>query len=86
MVMKHVFYFGRERPKFQIKEDGETPRNGTKALGEASGTVKVTRDSKVDDTVRVRLVPCVTCSYVSVDMLNCCLRGVCAYAVVKEKL
>lgn len=43
----------RERPKFQIKEDGEAPRNGTKALGEASGTVKVTRDSKVEDTVRV---------------------------------
>ncbi|KAK2968425.1 hypothetical protein RJ640_004431, partial [Escallonia rubra] len=43
----------RERPKFQLKEDVETTRNGPKALGEASGTVKVTRDSRVEDTVRV---------------------------------
>ncbi|CAK9182984.1 unnamed protein product [Ilex paraguariensis] len=42
----------RERPKFLLKEDAETPRNGPKALGEASGTVKVTRDSRVGDTVR----------------------------------
>ncbi|KAK1395585.1 germinal center kinase 1 [Heracleum sosnowskyi] len=42
----------RERPKFQIKEDGETFRSGTQALREASGTVKVKRDSKVADTVR----------------------------------
>ncbi|KAL4589067.1 hypothetical protein LXL04_001969 [Taraxacum kok-saghyz] len=40
----------RERPKFQIKEDGESPRNGTQALGEGSSTVKITR---VEDTVRV---------------------------------
>lgn len=45
----------RERPKFQAKEDGESPRNGIKPFGEASGTVKVTRDSGVEDTLRVRL-------------------------------
>lgn len=71
MAMKHVFfYFDRERPKFQIKEDGETPRNGTKALGEASGTVKVTRDSKVEDTIRVRLVSSISFSYITIDTLN----------------
>ncbi|CAI9088704.1 OLC1v1023112C1 [Oldenlandia corymbosa var. corymbosa] len=43
----------RERPKFQIKEDGESPSNGVKPLGEASGTVKVNRDSAAEDTVRV---------------------------------
>ncbi|PWA54782.1 protein kinase superfamily protein [Artemisia annua] len=42
----------RERPKFQLKEDGETPRNGTQAFGEGSNTVKVTREPRVDDTVR----------------------------------
>ncbi|KAF5730690.1 serine/threonine-protein kinase dst4 isoform X2 [Tripterygium wilfordii] len=41
----------RERPKYQIKEDGETPRNGPKALWEGSDTVKVNRDVKADDTV-----------------------------------
>ncbi|KAK3034987.1 hypothetical protein RJ639_033365 [Escallonia herrerae] len=46
----------RERPKFQLKEDVETTRNGPKALGEASGTVKVTRDPRVEDTVRVRIL------------------------------
>ncbi|KAL3508699.1 hypothetical protein ACH5RR_028100 [Cinchona calisaya] len=43
----------RERPKFQAKEGGETPRNGMKPFGEASGTVKVTRDSGVEDTIRI---------------------------------
>nr|GME02701.1 germinal center kinase 1-like isoform X1 [Ipomoea batatas] len=43
----------RERPKFQPKDDTVTPRSGVKPLGEASGTVKVTRDSGIDDTVRV---------------------------------
>nr|KAJ0203757.1 hypothetical protein LSAT_V11C500275130 [Lactuca sativa] len=47
----------RERPKFHIKEDGDSPRNGTQGggLGEGSNTVKVTtRDSRVEDTtVRV---------------------------------
>lgn len=42
----------RERPKFQLKEEGESPRNGPTALGEASGTVKVIRDSKGEGTLR----------------------------------
>ena len=46
-----VLYFYRERPKFQLKEDG-----GTQALTGPSGTVKVKRDSKVEDTIRARLV------------------------------
>ncbi|XP_011082702.2 serine/threonine-protein kinase svkA [Sesamum indicum] len=41
----------RERPKFQI--DGETANNGPTAFGEATGTVKVAKDSAVEDTVRV---------------------------------
>ncbi|CAA3006007.1 serine threonine- kinase 25-like isoform X1 [Olea europaea subsp. europaea] len=41
----------RERPKFKIDE--ESPKNGPMPLGEASGTVKVTRDSGVEDTVRI---------------------------------
>ncbi|KAL2472686.1 Protein kinase superfamily protein [Forsythia ovata] len=41
----------RERPKFQI--DGESPKNGPTPFGEASGTVKMTRNSGVEDTVRV---------------------------------
>ncbi|XP_010545844.1 PREDICTED: serine/threonine-protein kinase 3-like [Tarenaya hassleriana] len=36
----------RERPKFQIKEDGETPRNGPKALAESSSIVKMDRDER----------------------------------------
>lgn len=43
----------RERPKFQI--DGED-ENGQTPLGEASGTVKVNRESGNEDTVRVRSV------------------------------
>lgn len=43
----------RERPKFQLKEDDESPRNGPNALGEGSDTVKVTRESRVEDTERV---------------------------------
>ncbi|XP_027061643.1 germinal center kinase 1-like isoform X1 [Coffea eugenioides] len=43
----------RERHKFQAKEDVETPRNGIKPFGEASGTMKVTRDAGVEDTVRI---------------------------------
>ncbi|XP_022877464.1 germinal center kinase 1-like isoform X1 [Olea europaea var. sylvestris] len=40
----------RERPKFKIDE--ESPKNGPTPLGEASGTVKVTRDSGVEDTIQ----------------------------------
>ncbi|GAB4849481.1 hypothetical protein Ancab_004275 [Ancistrocladus abbreviatus] len=43
----------RERPKYQIKEDAENLRNGLQAYGEASGTVRVTRDSRGEETVRV---------------------------------
>nr|XP_043623781.1 serine/threonine-protein kinase 4-like [Erigeron canadensis] len=42
----------RERPKFQIKEDGESPKNGTQAFGEGSNTMKVTREPRVEETVR----------------------------------
>ncbi|GAB2284489.1 hypothetical protein Dimus_018942 [Dionaea muscipula] len=42
----------RERPKYQVKDDTENPRNGLQAYGEASGTVKVTKDSRSDETVR----------------------------------
>eukprot|EP00261_Vitis_vinifera_P031599 XP_019072842.1 PREDICTED: germinal center kinase 1 isoform X4 [Vitis vinifera] len=42
----------RERPKYQIKDDAETPRNGPKGIGEGSDTVKVTRDSRGEETVR----------------------------------
>ncbi|KAF5949745.1 hypothetical protein HYC85_011738 [Camellia sinensis] len=42
----------RDRPKYQMKEDGETPRNGPTPLGEASGTVKVMRDSKGEEAVQ----------------------------------
>lgn len=53
----------RERPKFQPKDDTVTPRSGVKPLGEASGTVKVTRDSGIDDTVRVRFVESLDSAY-----------------------
>lgn len=43
----------RERPKFEIKDDIDSPRNGLKPVGEASGTVKVTRDTGTEDTVKV---------------------------------
>ncbi|RVW14079.1 Serine/threonine-protein kinase 24 [Vitis vinifera] len=39
-------------PKYQIKDDAETPRNGPKGIGEGSDTVKVTRDSRGEETVR----------------------------------
>ncbi|KAF3442016.1 hypothetical protein FNV43_RR15932 [Rhamnella rubrinervis] len=40
----------RERPKYQIKDDADTPRNGPKAV-ETSDTVKVTRSLR-EETVR----------------------------------
>ncbi|PWA43506.1 protein kinase superfamily protein [Artemisia annua] len=42
----------RERPKFQLKEDGNLP-DGTKGL-EGSGTVKMTSVTRVEDTDRAR--------------------------------
>ncbi|CAK9175238.1 unnamed protein product [Ilex paraguariensis] len=59
-------YLDRERPKFQLKEDAETPRNGQRALGEASGIVKVTTDSRVEDFVQTRKKPCKMLSGTSV--------------------
>ncbi|XP_057976429.1 uncharacterized protein LOC131163733 isoform X2 [Malania oleifera] len=43
----------RERPKYQLKEDEETPRNGPRGFGEGSDTVRVTRDARGEETVRV---------------------------------
>ncbi|RDX99618.1 Serine/threonine-protein kinase svkA, partial [Mucuna pruriens] len=44
----------RERPKYQIKEDQdqETPRNGSRGMGEASDTVKVARDLRGEENNR----------------------------------
>ncbi|KAF8411130.1 hypothetical protein HHK36_003669 [Tetracentron sinense] len=42
----------RERPKYQVKEDVETPRNGPNAFGDASDTVKMIWDSRDEETVR----------------------------------
>ncbi|GMY31867.1 serine/threonine-protein kinase 26-like [Fagus crenata] len=43
----------RERPKFQIKEDDDdVSRNGFRDVGDASDTVKVTRDVRGEETVR----------------------------------
>ncbi|CAN1248962.1 Serine/threonine-protein kinase svkA [Linum perenne] len=41
----------RERPKYPIK-DGDSPRNGSQARGEAYDTVKVTRDVRADGTIK----------------------------------
>ncbi|KAK8527431.1 hypothetical protein V6N13_085260 [Hibiscus sabdariffa] len=43
----------RERPKYQLKEDAETTRNGTRAVGEFTDTVKVNRDVRGEETVQV---------------------------------
>ncbi|XP_039072202.1 germinal center kinase 1-like [Hibiscus syriacus] len=42
----------RERSKYQLKDDGETPRNGSRFVGQATDTLKVTRDFRGDETVR----------------------------------
>ncbi|XVE80102.1 hypothetical protein DITRI_Ditri14bG0112500 [Diplodiscus trichospermus] len=42
----------RERPKYQLKEDEQNPRNSPKAVGESTDTVKVTRDIRGEETVR----------------------------------
>lgn len=46
----------RERPKYQIKEELGTPRNGPRGVGEGSDTMKVARDFRVEETNRSRLV------------------------------
>ncbi|KAH9802565.1 protein kinase domain-containing protein [Citrus sinensis] len=43
----------RERPKYPIQEEPDTPINGVRAVGEASGTVKVVRDKRSEETVQV---------------------------------
>ena len=46
----------RERPKYQIKEDQETPRNGPRGIGEASDTMKVARDLGLEEPNQARWV------------------------------
>ncbi|KAL5564344.1 hypothetical protein UlMin_027508 [Ulmus minor] len=41
----------RERPKYQVRENEDTARNGSRTMEDSSGTVKVTRNL-IDDTVR----------------------------------
>ncbi|KAJ4982052.1 hypothetical protein NE237_032889 [Protea cynaroides] len=41
-----------ERPRYQIKEDAESPRNGPVAFGDSFGTVKVNRDLIDEETSR----------------------------------
>ncbi|PPD74180.1 hypothetical protein GOBAR_DD28897 [Gossypium barbadense] len=48
--------YAYERPKYQLKEDAETPRTGPKAVGESTDTVKVKRDIRGEETVRARWV------------------------------
>ncbi|CAN8259283.1 unnamed protein product [Cochlearia groenlandica] len=45
----------RERPKYQVKEDEETPRDNLKAPFESSGTVRVARDERSQGTSGSRL-------------------------------
>ncbi|KAF7836697.1 germinal center kinase 1 isoform X1 [Senna tora] len=42
----------RERPKYQIKEDVETPRNGPRGIGEASDTMKVARNLRGEEATQ----------------------------------
>ncbi|KAF5199790.1 kinase superfamily protein, partial [Thalictrum thalictroides] len=42
----------RERPKYHIKEDEESPRSGHREFEDGSGTVKVTRNLKDEGTSR----------------------------------
>lgn len=42
----------RERPKYQIKEDLEASRNGARGMSEVSNTMKVARDSRVEEISR----------------------------------
>ncbi|KNA07931.1 hypothetical protein SOVF_167320, partial [Spinacia oleracea] len=42
----------RERPKYHVKEDVENVRNGLRAFAEGSGTVKVTKEPRKEETVR----------------------------------
>ncbi|KAL2944338.1 Serine/threonine-protein kinase svkA [Bienertia sinuspersici] len=42
----------KERPKFPVKEDVENLRNGLRAFAEGSGTIKVTKEPRKEETVR----------------------------------
>ncbi|XP_054816275.1 uncharacterized protein LOC129316054 [Prosopis cineraria] len=42
----------RERPKYQIKEDQSTPRNGPRGTGEGSDTMKAARDIRGEEAQR----------------------------------
>ncbi|KAK9674126.1 hypothetical protein RND81_12G212600 [Saponaria officinalis] len=42
----------KERPKYQVKEDIDNVRSGLKAYGEGSGTVKVTKESRNEGTIK----------------------------------
>ncbi|KAL2944375.1 Serine/threonine-protein kinase svkA [Bienertia sinuspersici] len=44
----------KERPKFPVKEDVENLRNGLRAFAEGSGTIKVTKEPRKEETVRAR--------------------------------
>ena len=52
VLMPCLYDINRERPKYQIKDDADTLRNGPKAV-ETSDTVKVTRSLR-EETVRAR--------------------------------
>ncbi|KAE8713637.1 Serine/threonine-protein kinase 24 [Hibiscus syriacus] len=54
IVVKMLVFrvLNRERSKYQLKDDGETPRNGSRFVGQATDTLKVTRDFRGDETVR----------------------------------
>lgn len=41
----------RERPKYQVREDADTPRKASRFYADASGTTKATRESTGDETV-----------------------------------
>ncbi|CAL5200920.1 unnamed protein product [Lathyrus oleraceus] len=42
----------RDRPKYHLKEDLETARNGSRGIGEGSDTMKVARDFRVEENNR----------------------------------
>ncbi|PIA35176.1 hypothetical protein AQUCO_03600083v1 [Aquilegia coerulea] len=42
----------RERPKYQIKEDEDSPRNGLREFDDGSTTLKMTKNSKEEGTFR----------------------------------
>jgi len=51
-----LWFHSRERPKYQIKEDLEASRNGARGTGDASNTMKVARDPRVEEISRPRSV------------------------------